>query len=47
MLSICSRAVLVNPSPKLLQACPGADVIKTPPYPRRRVALAALLGLPY
>ncbi|MGN1308282.1 MAG: HAD-IB family phosphatase [Akkermansia sp.] len=47
MLSICSRAVLVNPSPKLLSACPGADVIKTPPYPRRRVALAALLGLPY
>lgn len=46
MLSICSRAVLVNPSPGLLRACPGAEVIETPPYPRRRTALSALLGLP-
>lgn len=46
MLSICSRAVLVNPSPELLRACPGAEVIETPPYPRRRTALSALLGLP-
>ncbi len=46
MLTVCSRAVLVNPSSKLLRACPGAEIIETPPYPRRRVALAALLGLP-